>query len=577
MALRSAPPHSRRRRLERRALPLGAVAVLALGAGIVLGASHVPGEQRVAERFGQAWERGDHAAMRALTTGAPGVESFAAAYRAAADTATAAAVAVGEPAREGEAWALPVTVTTAAFGDVRGTVVLAMEGDGEAARIRWAEELTFPGLAPGVALERATELPPRAPILARDNVALAQGAERAPDEELAAIASSIVGDLGPIPPEEAETYARAGYPADAQVGVSGLERIFERKLAGTPGGELRAGGAVLARREPRAAEPVRTTLAPSVQEAALTALAGRLGGVVAMDPRTGEILAAAGIAFSGLQPPGSTFKLVTLAAGLEEGVVKPGDEFAPASYTVLSGVQLANANNEVCGGDLRLSFAHSCNSVFAPLGAKLGPERLVEYAERFGYNRPPPLAGAATSTIPPAEELGDDLNVGATAIGQGRVQASALAMTRIAAVFANRGRLPRPTLLYRADAPQGRGPRAVSAATARIVRRMMEAVVDEGTGTAAAIPGVRVAGKTGTAELRTTQPCTATPDDPEACLGQQVDPDDTTDTTAWFAAFAPADDPRVAVGVMLVSAGAGGATAAPAARLVMEAALSRGS
>lgn len=575
MVIRSAPPDSRRRRLERRALPLGSVAALALGVGIVLGATHVPGEQRVVERFGQAWERGDHAAMRALTTGAPDVETFTAAYRSSADTATATEVDVGEPVREGEAYALPVTVTTTAFGDVRGTVSLVLDGDGEEARIRWAEHLTFPGLVPGIVLERTTALPPRAAILARDNVALAEGPARAPAEELAGIASSIVGSLGPIPPEDAEDLARAGYPADAQVGLSGLERVFERELAGTPGGELRAGGAVLARTEPRPAEPVRTTLAPSVQEAALTALAGRLGGVVAMDPLTGEVLAAAGIAFSGLQPPGSTFKMITLAGALQEGVAKPSDEFPAVSSATLSGVELANANNEICGGTLEQSFAHSCNSVFAPMGAELGARRLFRYAERFGFNQPPPFAGAAISAIPPPEELGDDLGVGASAIGQGRVQASTLAMTRIAAAFANRGRLPKPTLLYRADPPAGEGERAVSARTARLVRQMMEAVVRDGTGTAAAISGVRVAGKTGTAELRTTQPCTVTPDDPESCLDAQVDPNDTTDTTAWFTAFAPADDPRIAVGVMLVSAGAGGDTAAPAARLVMEAALDR--
>ncbi|MDQ3739381.1 MAG: penicillin-binding transpeptidase domain-containing protein, partial [Actinomycetota bacterium] len=294
---------------------------------------------------------------------------------------------------------------------------------------------------------------------------------------------------------------------------------------------------------------------------------GRLGGVIVMrvgGKDDGDVIAAAGIGMSGLQPPGSTFKIVTLAAALEARKAKPSDEFAVATSATLEGVELQNANGESCGGDLIESFAHSCNSVFGPLGAELGPRRLVAAAERFGFNRPPGIDGAATSTIPPAAEIGDDLAVGASAIGQGRVQASTLQMALAAAAIANRGRMPVPTVSKRGEP---RSTEVVSRRTARIVDRGMRAVVAYGTGTAAAIEGVTVAGKTGTAELRQTQG--------EAVEGETVVEGDTTDTTAWFAAYAPANRPRVVVAVMLVEAGAGGAVAAPAARGVLAEALRR--
>jgi len=533
-----------------------------------------PPEKVAAERFVDAWARGDYPAMHAELIDsdrhALPVREFAQVYRRAAATATATAFRHGEVGnlRDGVI-VVPMAVTTRVFGTVRANLRLTFAGTGAEIHINWGRNLVFPGMAEGERLTRITSMPRRADILARDGTPLAQGPERAsPIED---VASSIVGELGTPPPERLERLRELGYPPEATVGTSGLERVFEAKLAGTPGGQLRAGTRVLALTLPKPGEPVQSSIDPAVQRAAVAAKGERLGGVAVVRPRTGEILALAGLAFSGLQPPGSTFKMITLTGVLQADLAGPGSTFPVETKTTIEGVELENANGESCGGTLRASFAHSCNSVFAPLGAKLGAAKLVQTAEQFGFNEDPGIPGAATSVIPPASEIGDDLAVASTAIGQGRVQATALQMAWVAATIAGHGRRPRLTL-ERGLPPQRT--RVIDAGVARTVGRLMEAVVREGTGTGAQIQGVRVAGKTGTAELKDTSvpECIPSPT-PMAPPCPPPKPDDPTDTDAWFAAFAPANDPRVAVGVLLVQAGAGGDTAAPVAKQVLVAGL----
>ncbi len=316
---------------------------------------------------------------------------------------------------------------------------------------------------------------------------------------------------------------------------------------------------------------MRAAIDPGIQRAAVEALAGRFGGVAVLRPATGEVLGLSGVAFSAPQPPGSTFKIVTLAGALEAGVVKPGAKFPVQTETTLEGVKLQNAHGEACGGSLRESFADSCNSVFAPLGAELGAKRLVETAERFGFNQDPGPLGAARSTIPAAAEIGDDLAVGSTAIGQGKVLATPLELATVAATIGLRGRRVAPTL---SRGSQGKETRATSERTARVVARFMRSVVKSGTGVGAQVPGVSVAGKTGTAELRSTVNEDPAPLEPGATPTPEPE-EDKTDTDAWFVAFAPYSRPRVAVAVLLVGQGAGGETAAPAAKIVIEAALKR--
>ncbi len=562
---------ARRRRLAGRALPLVVLAAGAFAGGLLAGADHQPRARLVADRFLDAWSRTDYAGMYQLLSSSSRAElsprRFARLYRRAAETATLERVERAGRVREHDGtYAVPVRAVTRRFGALPATVRFTVTDDSDdVSGVAFERRLTFPGLRDGESLRRSVRMPPRADLQARDGSVIATGPERT--SRIGTLAAQIAGRVGPIPAHQAATYAAKGYPEGAVVGLSGLERQFEARLAGTLGGTLRAGSRVLADVDPRQGGAVRTSIDPRIEAAAVTALAARLGGVAVLRPRTGEVLALAGLGYSAPQPPGSTFKIVTLAAALDAGAVKPKASFPVETFTTLSGVTLENAHGESCGGSLAAAFANSCNSVFAPLGARVGAARLVAAAERFGFNETSDVVGAPPGSIPPAAEIGDDLAVGSTAIGQGRVTSTPLRMAEVGAAIANRGVLVRPTLLR---GEQGRRSRAARAATARTITRFMRRVVAGGTGSAAAIPGVSVAGKTGTAELRDTVPPDPASTDPGV---PTPPPDDTTDTDAWFVAFAPAGRPRVVVAVLLVGQGAGGDTAAPAAKTVLQEAL----
>jgi penicillin-binding protein A len=198
--------------------------------------------------------------------------------------------------------------------------------------------------------------------------------------------------------------------------------------------------------------------------------------------------------------------------------------------------------------------------VFGPLGVEVGSEVLVDAAERYGWNGDPVVPGELPSTLPPASEIVSPLEVASTAIGQFKTLATPLQMASVSQVIANGGVRQLPTLgLGERSEPF----RVTSRRVARTIGSLMVGVVGYGTGTAAAIEGIKVAGKTGTAELEDTR-------DPET---GETAPSDPSNTDAWFTAYAPAKAPRIVVAVMLVRAGAGGATAAPAARVVLDTAL----
>lgn len=577
------------------------MAIVAFAVGAIFGAGHHPSAARtLAEGFAKAWAKRDYVTMYgdvdSATRRALRPSQFAADYERATKTAAARSLRVAGKAKgEGSgAYSIPVEVSTRLFGTLKLRLELKTTSEREGVRIAWSRSLLFPGLRPGESLRSEVSLPPRAALLARDGSILASGSADAAGERaspLGAAADAVVGAVGPVPASRRAALEAQGVPGDAIVGVSGLERALDDRLRGTPGGELLAGERVLAHASARPARAVRTTISPVAQRAAALALGGRYGGVVVLDPASGEILAVAGIGLEALQPPGSTFKMVTVTGVLEAKLASPSTVFPFATYATLDGVKLENANGESCGGTLAEAFATSCNSVFAPLAVKLGAKRLVETAERLGFNHDPGVPGAAESTLPAASEIKGELDVGSTAIGQGQVQASALQMATIAATIGHGGLRSTPSFTpdgagaSPTPAPARAPVRAISPSVARTVRRLMIGVVRSGTGTAAAIPGMVVAGKTGTAELGRPK-CPGAGqgegagsegegtsgeegEGAEGCAGVK----DPSNTDAWFAAFAPALRPKVAVGVLLVKDGAGGETAAPVAREVIEAVL----
>jgi cell division protein FtsI/penicillin-binding protein 2 len=534
------------------------LAAAAFGVGVYVAGGPGRAQRALVSDYVHSWSRGDYAHMYSLLDPAAKrriTESeFVADYHSAAGTATLSSMRllhVGGNNRG--AMAVSMLVHTRVFGRLRETLLVPLDTGTSSPTVRFTSTLLFPGLRPGEQLRRHMQLPSRAALLARDGTPLAQGPSRG--SPIPDVAGQIVGVLGPIPAALATTYDAAGYPPDAKVGQDGLERIFERQLAGRPGGTLLAGSRPLAHTTPKAGHTVTTTISPPIERAAIAALAGRYGGITAMQPATGQLLALAGVAFSSLQPPGSTMKIITSTGALEAGIVKLTDVFPIQTSTTISGFTLQNASGEACGGTFLNAFAVSCNSVFAPLGAKLGAKRLVDIAERFGFNQQPSIPGAAEPTIPSASSIGDDLAVGSSAIGQGAVQASALEMADVGATIAMGGRRPIPTLQF------NRPPKFVHVTSGHVageVQRMMVAVVQFGTGTSAAIPGVTVAGKTGTAELTNT-----------AIPGQSS----AQNTDAWFVGYAPVGTPKIVVGALFPNQGAGGQTAAPAARDVISAGL----
>jgi len=307
---------------------------------------------------------------------------------------------------------------------------------------------------------------------------------------------------------------------------------------------------------------------------------GIRGAAVVLDPRSGAILAIVnrptfdpnrlekdwktlrnrsdaplldrGVA--GLYPPGSTFKMMTASAALDAGAVTPDDTFVDPGYFQINGFTIHNNENEVTGTQtVTDAFALSSNVDFAQIGVKLGADDFYAYMRRFGVGQPVDAAvPVERDEVPPEQEISPS-ELAQMAFAQGSLAVTPLRMALIAAAIANGGMTMQPQFVKQIRVP-GRPPlaipastgaQAMSAETANEVRAMMEAVVRYGTGTAARLPDVVVAGKTGTA----THP------------GGPPD--------AWFVCFAPADAPRLVVAVVVENAGYGGVVSAPIARQIL--------
>jgi peptidoglycan glycosyltransferase len=293
----------------------------------------------------------------------------------------------------------------------------------------------------------------------------------------------------------------------------------------------------------------------AVQRAAQAAYGPDVGGAVVMDPTTGDLLAVvdsgafdpgnyvgiAGIepfnrALEGLYPPGSAMKVVTASAALDSGTVKPTTNVTgPKEYQGVRNFE----SGEFGAIDFATALKFSVNTAFAQVAEDLGGRVLTRYAQAFGFNEQPNLpVEAAESSFPPPQDLSD---VMWGSIGQAQVLATPMQMASVAATVANGGRRMEPRIVM-GERPTGE--RAITGRTARTMTRLMENVVVGGTGSGARITGVRVAGKTGTAE---------------------VDVAGERKNHAWFVCFAPADDPKVAIGVVSEYGGVGGEVAAPIA------------
>ena len=577
--------HARRRRrrgLARLAalVAVGAAAVIVSG---TVGRGVAPGKA-LAERFASAWAHHDWTALYQdvdpHTRASVPYPQFAGDYARADATATVSGASLlGGVHALGGSEVVALRIRTRLFGTLRQRYTLPLTGSGSDTRIIWHQNLAFPGLYPGETLHRSTLAPQRGQLLARDGLPLSQFSST----------HDIVGSVGQASGGQLERLEAEGFPADSETGLDGLELLFQRRLAGRPGGELFAGPRLIAATKPHEGEDVRTSIDPELEDDATADFdaAGTSGGIVLMVPGSGELLAVAGSPLSQTQPPGSTFKLVTATGVLEAGIATLSTTFPYGTYALIDGYKLHNSNHEDCGGTLINAFAVSCNSVYAPLGVKLGAQRLVATAKRYGFDSPSPIAIAAESTIPQAGAITYPVELGSSAIGQYQDLASPLQMLRVAATVALGGLEPVPTFRL---VKRPRFPRVIPAWVARTLRKMMIAVVrySDGTGVAARLPGILVAGKTGTAQI-TVPSCPSGSTGASGATSLETDatpsgatgpcaaiPNNPYDTDAWFVSFAPAFHPKIAVAVLLDHDGAGGTSAAPVARELIADALALG-
>jgi peptidoglycan glycosyltransferase len=426
-----------------------------------------------------------------------------------------------------------------------------------------------------------------------------RGLIRAYDGSVIAGVKQKAGNYYRTYPQGAFAAQLIGYDS-ARYGRSGLEQSLNDYLTGRASA-LGVGSILdsLIGRQPKGAD-VTLTLVPAVQNVAQQELAGKRGAIVVIDPGTGALIASASAptfspanldsqwpklvnrsdaplldrADQGLYPPGSSFKVVTAGAALDAGVATPQSVYTDTGTYVINGGKVVNFGGEIHGQNtLTQALTFSINTTFAKVGVQLGRQRLVAAMQKFGFWQRPPLElpsgqlavsgryrGAAQ--LAPAAPM-NPLDVAWASCGQEQVLASPLQMALVAAAVANDGKLMKPYVVQRVTAAGGHVARSAQPAewmqaltpqAAAQLNKMMQQVVQAGTGTAAALSGIAVAGKTGTAE--TGRPT----------------------NQAWFIAFAPAGAPRVAVAVTVENtSGTGGEVAAPLAAAVLRAALAQSS
>lgn len=328
---------------------------------------------------------------------------------------------------------------------------------------------------------------------------------------------------------------------------------------------------------------LKLTLDARLQKKAMELLKGKKGAIVALNPKTGEILCLASQptfdpnnleavwedssknsdapllnrATQGLYPPGSTFKIITTSAALEEKIADTSSVYEGPKELPVNGSRVTNFRDQDYGiMTFKKAFEVSCNTIFAQVGLELTSEKLVNYAEKFGFNQTIPFdLPVKESTILKASEM-DPVMLAWSAVGQGKTLATPLQMTLVASGIANKGKIMKPYIVKEVRTNEGLlikefGPRilkqVLSEKTSQKLTELMIAAVENGTGRRARIEGIKVAGKTGTAEV-----------------GKGKEPH------AWFVAFAPAEDPEIAIAIVIENGGTGGKVAAPITRELIE-------
>ncbi len=385
---------------------------------------------------------------------------------------------------------------------------------------------------------------------------------------------------------------RREYPYDAvfahvvgydslKYGKTGIEGTFDGYLSGQINPEKRL-GAISQLFSSSAGNTVVLTVDAQLQQTAYQALDSKKGAIVVMSPKTGAIMAMVSRpsfdpntlnttwesvsqatnspllnrAAQGLYPPGSIIKVMVAEAALAERMVDKNHQFTcNGSLKIGPDYTLTEDNNRAHGKlDLQQALAVSCNVTFGQLALDLGRPKMAKYFERYGFTQM--IKGDIqenANSIPDFSRLSDG-DLAQTGIGQGSLLVTPLRMAMLASTFANKGNMMKPYLLQKIVAPDGTIVREtkpdvwLSPADSKLASQivdMMVTVVEEGTGSAAALRGIQVAGKTGTAE------------NPHGA------------SHAWFIGFAPAEDPQVAVAIIVENAGSGGKAAAPIARQII--------
>ncbi|HCC68639.1 MAG TPA: penicillin-binding protein 2 [Nitrospiraceae bacterium] len=420
------------------------------------------------------------------------------------------------------------------------------------------------------------------------------------------LASHIIGHLGRLTPEQSKNPDYKEVPRRALVGQLGIEMVYDKILRGTAGRkfiEVDAMGRkikVVGVEEPVKGNDITLTLDITLQKTAEEALKGKAGAVVALDPNTGEILALAsspafdpnlfsrGIkprewmkllnnpqkpllnrALQSQHPPGSTFKIITAIAGLEEGVITKNTEVnCTGVFTIGRRVFRCWKPSGRGTVSLHRAMVESCNIYFYEVGKRLGINKIAEYAKRFGLGKPVglELLNEKSGIVPSIEWKlktrkeqwfqGDTINV---TIGQGYLSATPMQMALLMSIVANGGKIYKPHLI-KDSGVELVGNSKVNAENLAIVRKSLQGVVEEaeGTGGQARSSLLRIGGKTGTTQVVGIRK-------PAHALPKKIR------NHAWFVAFAPVENPQIALSVFVEHGGYGGVSAAPIAKKVIEA------